>query len=165
PVEYRNTQFIYKTVAEVWLDMLRHEYLTELGRSPLERGLVLSHRTQLRTCFAAPTSGAVAVRSAQSTRPPIARVPFRPTPSYAQPVRRNRASAFDEPRPSETVTRWNTLHAELIRQVSKLPSEGQESLSFASPAMVQLFLRSWAALPEHDPRNVAIQNLASILAL
>jgi hypothetical protein len=155
----------YKTAQEVRLEMLRSQYLEDLNRSPLERGVVLEHRTSLRTCFTMPTDGRTEILGSESSVPQVPEVPFDPEISFASPRNLNRRSLDGQSDPTETIARWNTLGEQLAAQVSRVRDQRQQPLSLNNPKIIRLFLRLWRKLPDDDLRNLSLERVASIMRL
>ena len=163
--EYRITGLAYKTFAEVWLDMLHYEYLVDLARSPLERGVVLSHSTELRTCFRTPADGGTETSSSEAATPPPSAVPFEPAARYAAPQSLDRRRMAGQSDPTEAVARWNALDEELAAQAGRIREREQPPLSLDDPKIIQFFLRQWRKLPADDRRNLPLERAASLLGL
>jgi len=153
--------FRYKTTIEVRRDMLIDEYLEDLARSPLERGIVVMHSATLRTCFDMADTGPQASAS-ESAAPPPSEVPFTPDLDYRRPREPDGpAAALDS---IAAVTRWNALEAQLIEHVGRLEPDTAQ-LSLRSRTVVEMLLRRCSKLRPSDPRNLTLERAAVLLHL
>jgi hypothetical protein len=162
PQGFHQDGFAYKTSIEVRRDMLIDEYLEELARSPLERGIVVMHATSLRTCFRMSDTGPNATGVESAATPPT-EVPVDPGLSYVPPRDPGRTAASVDS--SAAVTRWNALERQLAADVSQLSKEAGQPLSLTSPKMLQVFLRMWSKLSAKDPRNLPLDRAAILFKL
>jgi hypothetical protein len=63
------------------------------------------------------------------------------------------------------VTRWNLLATQLVGHVLRVDMAAQPPFSFATPKMLQMWLRLWSKLAADDPRNVPVERAAAFLRL
>jgi hypothetical protein len=157
--------FVYKAAVEVRRDMLMDEYLEDLSRSPLERGVVMSHSTQLRTCFRRTADSRTEASRSEAPVPQVSAVPFEPGITFTAPQDVNRRSMVSQNYPTETVTRWNALDEQLAAQVPLISDHESPPLSLNHPKMIQLFLRLWKKMRHDDLRNLSLDRVAAMVKL
>jgi len=157
-------KFPYKTFDEAHLDMRMDEYYRELATSPLERGVVISIRKNLTTCFARDASGATTRISDSRETPPPGIVSFKHRLQYSAAVSEHTRSQFMQP-PSAVVTSWNNLHEQIVQRIGELQKEDEQNFDFNHPKVVQVFLRYWAKLPEDHSDNLSLDKVKTIFKL
>ena len=154
--------FAYKPATEVRREMLLDEYLTDLARSPLERGVVTTRSTRLRACFrTADARTNVAMSEAGTTA--VGQVAFRSELDHRAPRTPHRPVADLDM--VAAVTRWNTLEHQLHDWVARLPEAEQQALSLDSPGVLAILLHRWSKWRHDDPRNLSLDDVAAGLRL
>ncbi len=156
----------YKTRAEVWLQMLRDEYETELVRSPLERGLVLFSDLPLFACQSFPKPDQPGTRrfdddstSTGSLTPSF--FDFNPNlPSMTAPQNFSNIAPY-----RAAVMSWNSLGQQLQRQPVGLGPEKESELRFDNPRLLDLLLTNAANLLPGDPGNQSLDQVATLFSL
>jgi hypothetical protein len=157
----------YKHFLEAWLDTLRDEYEREASRSPLERGVLFGENRALDTCFGSSEGGPFAVTGSNSSVSPLFRVQINPGHLDIGGVKTLSAAqnTSTRSRALETITRWNAVE----RQVATLLANGRDlaavPLAANDPKVLGVLLETWRKLPADDPRNVALDEAASLLRL
>lgn len=161
----RGVDAYYKHPFELWLDVLRDEYETDVARSPLERGVLLSETRMLETCFAFSES-ALAISSSKTSVIPLAPLGLKPG---AIDIGGVRGGAIDpnrdvRARGIEIVTRWNALEAQLANLLNNRRTFPKNpKLNDAS--VVDVFVERWTKLDARDPDNLTLAAAASALGL
>lgn len=158
----------YKTFVELWLETMRDEYERDCARSPLERGVLLGETLSLDTCFNSSAPGPITVLSSTVGITPLrpSRLGVRefglagPPTAAASAARPVRAKAL------ETVTRWNSLSAELKRLLDN-PADpiGKDPGKFNDNRLIDILINRWAKLETGDPRNLSLADLGPALGL
>ncbi len=157
---------VYKHPLELWLDILRDEYETDLARSPLERGVLLGENRTLDTCFAF-ADAALNVSNSSSSVTPL--VPF-PVAKPDIDIGGVRAGVLDQTRDVRTraveaVTRWNALEQQLATILNNRRAFPRTPPKLSDVSVVNVLIERWAKLPPGDPNNLDFNAAASALGL
>jgi hypothetical protein len=160
------TDALYKHPLELWLDVLRDEYETNVSRSPLERGVLLSEMRTLDTCFAF-SEGALNVSSSSASIVPLAPLGINPAVIDIGGVR---GGALDpnrdvRARGIEIVTRWNTLESQLANILNNRRTFPKKGPKLSDISVVNVLVERWAKLQPQDPDNLDFKTAVSVLDL
>jgi hypothetical protein len=155
-------EMVYKRREEVWLEMLRDEYETELARSPLERGLVVSMSLSLFACrligklnFPIPPASTLALSQDELWQVP-SMVDFTPYLTGVAAAAPQHLPGRDRYRAA--VMAWNTLS-------SQVQPDRKKELRFDDPRMVDLILATAVYLGPDDPANQSLDAIAALAGL
>jgi hypothetical protein len=151
PAEF---SLFYKMAAEVWLLMKREQYEKALASSPLKFGKVRTLSTRLETCFDVIDSSLKVNKISASAASPKslsfnADTPGVPSTVPARDLDKYRAAVFA----------WNALENQLGAQLSAVREWPTRDFRLDDPAVVDIYLRSAAALRENDPANETLDEL------
>jgi hypothetical protein len=155
----------YKHPLELWLDVLRDEYETDVARSPLERGVLLSETRTLDTCFVF-SEAALNVSNSTASVVPLAPLAINPAVIDIGGVR---GGALDpnrdvRARGIEIVTRWNVLEAQLANILNNRRTFPKEP-KLNDMSVVGVLVERWAKLRPQDSDNVDFNTAVSALGL
>ncbi len=160
----------YKTRAEVWLEMLRDQYETEMAKSPLERGFVLHDSLLLTACqlikkdvpvpLLPITTGLTLSDEERKQSPKL--IYFRPRSSGDAAAREGR-SGRDQYR--DAVRSWNTMDLQLTTQLSGFGPEKTREFRFDDPRVLDYLLTTAANLDPEDPVNRSPDEVAGLSGL
>jgi hypothetical protein len=159
------TDAFYKHPLELWLDVLRDEYETNVARSPLERGVLLSETRTLDTCFAF-SEGALKVSNSSASVVPLAPLGIKPPVVDIGGVRSGTLEPNEDVRARgvEVVTRWNALEQQLANILNNRRTFPKD-LKLNDLSVVNVFVERWAKLDPQDPDNLNFDAAVSALGL
>jgi hypothetical protein len=156
----------YKHLYEVWLEVLRDEYEREVGRAPIERGILMGETRVLDTCFAFSQNGFTVAGSTTSVSP-LFRIVVDPGSIDIGGVLASASSARSgvRERALEAATRWNLLDDRLAVLLANQRNVRTKKIDFADDDLLALVLERWGRLRPGDPRNLRLDEAATALGL
>jgi hypothetical protein len=150
----------FKWVQDVWLEAAQYDYESELARSPLERGTLLTDDRQVDTCAAVDAEGVLGEVTTTVPGPPVTGVL---APVAASSVTRPwDATMARDPRSKgrAMVAAWRAAEARLGNQLSGTASTAPSPLSFQEHRAMDMFLRRAERLGPSDGRNLPLAELS-----
>ncbi|HEX8150569.1 MAG TPA: hypothetical protein VF591_25520 [Pyrinomonadaceae bacterium] len=162
----KEQRFAYKTRAEVYLEMVRHEYETELAKSPLERGFVFQLPLTLSACQDLGEPGRPPVTSFTVTEGDLTKLPeivdF--TPYVPLPALSLNPSTGQNIY-SAAYLSWNAMETQFASQLSVLGPERAKPFRFDDPRVLDLLLSTAANLAPDAPANQSLGAVAGLFGL
>lgn len=162
----KEQRFAYKTRAEVYLEMVRYEYETELAKSPLERGFVVAFPLTLSACQDLGEPGKPHITSFTMTEgdltDSLSLVDFTPHVPWAA-ASLNPSSGQNLY--SAAYLSWNAMETQFASQLSVLRPERAQPFRFDDPRVLDLLLSTAAYLAPDDPANQSLDAVAGLFGL
>jgi hypothetical protein len=159
------TDAFYKHPLELWLDVLRDEYETNVSRSPLERGVLFSETRTLDTCFTF-SEGALNLSNSSASVVPLALLGITPAVIDIGGVRGGTLEPNEDARARgvEIVTRWNVLEQQLANILNNRRTFPKKS-KLNDLSVVNVLVERWAKLDPQDPDNLNFNAAVSALGM
>jgi hypothetical protein len=151
---------LYKSAAQLKLEMYKFDYMKSLKLSPLERGIVFYIPFYLTVCFAITENGEYLTKNIKRK---IGKPVRLPKPESSVPYWIEVPQSATNMNPIATFTRWSNLESLMP---TRLINDSQKiGFSFSDPEILNTTVSRWISLPVNDPRNNNLSEVSKTIGL